>query len=85
MQKHVHADGTPCLEGTQKIPRGFKPCCETFEAGTKACEFDIRFEWWSKPKYWVIRVPDGGSSGLEISYCPYCGSSLNRSAKRKSA
>ena len=85
MQKQTHADGTPCVEGTQNVPRGFIPCCESFEAGTKACEFDIRFEWWPKSKHWVIRVPDGGTSGLEISYCPYCGGNLSERAKRKRA
>jgi hypothetical protein len=77
MSKQLHADGTPCLEGTQKVPRNYEPCCEIFDAGTKACEFDIRFEWWAKLKHWVIRIPDGGSAGMEIAYCPYCGTKLS--------
>jgi hypothetical protein len=41
-----------------------------------ACVFDIRFEWWPKTKQWVIRIADGGSSGLKMSFCPYCGTAL---------
>lgn len=58
------------------MPRGFSPCCKGFDAATKNCEFDIRFEWWSKSKIWVVRVPDGGSSGIRMNFCPYCGKAL---------
>jgi hypothetical protein len=76
MKTNVHADGSRCREGTQKVPRDFRACCERFSAQTSACEFDVRFEWWPKRKSWVICIPDGGESGLEISFCPYCGSDL---------
>jgi len=78
MRNQLHDDGTPCLEGTRQVPRGFQPCCDRFGASTTACVFDIRFEWWPKTKQWVIRIADGGSSGLKMSFCPYCGTAMAR-------
>ena len=76
VRKKKHADGTPCLDGIPSVPRGFKPCCEAFGERTHACVFDIRFEWWSRTKTWVIRVADGGSSGLGIASCPFCSTKI---------
>jgi hypothetical protein len=78
-----HIDGSVCLEGVRSsIPRGYKVCCEVFERCLFACVYDIRFEWWPKSKIWVIRVADGGSSGLVMNFCPYCGAALPKSGRR---
>lgn len=76
MKSSTHVDGTHCEAGTQKIPKDYQPCCGRFGQGTLNCEFDIRFEWWARSKSWVVRIPDGGSSGMDISFCPYCGTKL---------
>jgi len=76
-QSH-HSGGEICLAGTRKVPRGFDPCCARFDLATKACVFDIRFEWWPKTNSWVVRVADGGSSGIDIAFCPYCGTKVSR-------
>jgi len=76
MKHSVHADGSPCVAGTQTIPKNYQPCCKRFAQGTLNCEFDIRFEWWATNNTWVVRLPDGGSSGMDISFCPYCGTKL---------
>jgi len=68
-----------CLEGTKKVPRGFKGCCETFAGHTTTCTFDIRYEWWPKLKTWVIVIDESaGGGGITIGYCPHCGKKLNR-------
>ena len=71
----THPDGSGCLEGVQRVPPGFDSCCAWFEARTFACEFDIRVE--CRARDWVICVPDGGSSGLVIQFCPSCGTPLD--------
>jgi hypothetical protein len=81
-QSH-HPGGEPCLAGKRKVPRGFAACCARFDRATQACAFDIRFEWWPRSKSWVVRIADGGSSGIEFSFCPYCGVNLNRAAAGK--
>ena len=74
---HQHSDGTTCNEGTSSVPEGYTPCCGTFEAHTRACEFDIRYEWWAKDSKWVIAIADtAGGGGIEIGYCPHCGMRL---------
>ena len=78
-----HPNGELCLAGTRKVPRGFIPCCERFDQSTLACTVDIRFEWWSKSASWVVRIADGGSSGQEVAFCPYCGVTLARHAASK--
>jgi hypothetical protein len=76
-QRHSHADGTRCLEGSQRIPRIFKPCCETFAAHTTTCAFDVRYEWWSKSRKWVTVISESaGGGGVRISFCPHCGRRL---------
>src|SRR5687767_12269707 len=83
--KSHHPGGEPCLAGERKVPRGFSACCSRFDHATQACTYDIRFEWWARSKSWVVRAADGGSSGLKVSYCPFCGEQLSRiaTAKRK--
>lgn len=83
--KSHHPGGEPCLAGKRKVPRAFSACCSRFDDATQACIFDIRFECWPRSKSWVVRVADGGSSGLELSFCPFCGENLNSAAtiKRK--
>jgi len=75
MGKSTHSDGSDCLEGVQRVPLGFDACCAWLEARTLACEFDIRIE--CRGQDWVICVPDGGSSGLVIRWCPSCGARLD--------
>ena len=82
MKTAHHPDGSICVAGTRRVPRNFSPCCEAFNACTKNCEFDIRFEWWSKSKVWVIRIPDRGSAGSVIQFCPYCGAALQGGEKK---
>jgi hypothetical protein len=73
-----HIDGTPCPEGTQRLPPGDAPlCCEAFRARTFACYFDIRYEYWPDNAGWfVIITPDAGGGGIAINFCPHCGAKL---------
>ena len=78
-----HADGTLCPEGTALLPSRFRACCEFFEAHTRACYFDLRFEWWAKARGWFVAVaPQAGGGGVAIHYCPNCGSALTAKARR---
>lgn len=81
-----HADGTLCPEGTALLPSRFRACCEFFEAHTKACYFDLRFEWWPNSRGWFVAVaPQAGGGGVAIHYCPNCGSALTAKARRAAA
>jgi len=84
-EKSHHPSGELCLAGERKVPRGFSACCSRFDHATQACIYDIRFEWWPRSKSWVVRVADGGSSGIELTFCPFCGENLSYTAavKRK--
>jgi len=74
---HGHSDGTICREGTQSLPEDFVPCCEMFSAHTATCVFDIRYEWWKTSRRWVIAIAESaGGGGIEITYCPHCGTKL---------
>lgn len=80
-----HTDGTICLEGTKSVPRSFVPCCKAFSDHVTACAFDIRYEWWSRQKHWVIAISDSaGGGGIVINYCPHCGSKLTQTPTAKS-
>ncbi len=68
-----HTDGTPCKEGTRRVPRPFRPCCYIFEAHVSICELKVRYEWWPKAGTWVIAL-DG--AGTEMRFCPHCGAEL---------
>jgi hypothetical protein len=83
VKKSKHADGTLCPEGIALLPSRFRSCCEFFESHTRACYFDLRFEWWSKARGWFIAVvPQAGGGGVAIHYCPNCGSALTAQARR---
>jgi hypothetical protein len=74
----THADGSPCFEGVSQTPNRFKTCCDVFEAHTLCCVYDVRYEYWSKSKSWVIAISKlAGGGGVEIHFCPHCGKSLS--------
>ena len=72
----LHADGTVCMEGSQVVPDGFVACCDRFLNSTTACSVDVRFEWWERHDGWYVIIADGGHSGLNFQFCPFCGSRL---------
>lgn len=73
-----HPDGSECLAGTQRVPKGHLPCCEVFEDHTRACAFDVRYEW-SEEHGWVTAISSSaGGGGVAISHCPHCGEQLAR-------
>jgi hypothetical protein len=72
----THPDGSACREGTRRVKRGFTPCCEAFDAHTRTCQYDVRYEWSPGHRTWGIVVCDGGSSLIVIEYCPHCGGRL---------
>jgi hypothetical protein len=76
-----HTDGTRCLEGTRRVPRGFSPCCSVFDLHTTSCAYDIRYEWWQRHRIWVVTIADSaGGGGIEVSFCPHCGGRLQSTA-----
>jgi hypothetical protein len=81
-QPFIHPDGSECREGTQRVPRRWKPCCEVFENHTWACVYDIRYEWFSRHRQWGIAVADGGTSYIILRYCPHCGTELKTRRNR---
>jgi len=79
----LHPDGTSCPEGTRRVPLRFTPCCAEFDARTRACYHDIRFEWWSRPRAWfIIIAPEAGGGGIRVRYCPHCGTALSSKPQR---
>lgn len=75
----LHPDGSMCLEGTSNVPgRGYRPCCDTFEAHLATCANDIRYEYWPRRDRWFVIVADGTGDGIRIRYCPHCGARLRR-------
>ena len=78
-----HTDGSFCPEGTQRIPRTFNPCCDSFLQHTSACYLDIRYEWWPNQRGWFIIIsPSAGGGGIAISYCPHCGAKLSGAVRK---
>jgi hypothetical protein len=76
-QSSLHADGTPCLAGTQQVPENFVSCCADFAGHVALCVSDVRYEWYAKQKIWVIAVgAEAGGGGVEMSYCPHCGAKV---------
>ena len=58
-------------------PPGFVPCCELFGGHLETCAYDIRYEWFPSTKRWVIAIAEvAGGGGIEIKFCPHCGSGL---------
>jgi hypothetical protein len=77
-----YTDGFMCLEGTRRVPRPFRACCNEFAQRTYACVRDIRYEWWARYKNWFIPIAEeAGDGGIAISYCPHCGRKLKGSGK----
>jgi hypothetical protein len=77
----LHADGTPCPEGTGKLPRAFAACCDAFAQHTRSCYVDLRYEWWTRSRAWfIVLAPEAGGGGIRISFCPHCGSDLRAGA-----
>jgi hypothetical protein len=71
----THTDGSPCLEGSSKVPEGWQPCCEVFDDHTRACVYDVRYEWRSTG--WVTAISSSaGGGGITMNFCPHCGASL---------
>lgn len=71
-----HPDGSICKEGTKKVPRKWKPCCENFAHRTTSCDFDIRFEWHKKIGWGITIHESAGGGMIVINYCPHCGVKL---------
>jgi hypothetical protein len=57
----------------------FKHCCDLMEAYL-ASEDAILF-YWPRVREYAIPVHDGGSSGIVITFCPWCGSKLPGSVR----
>lgn len=73
----LHPDGTPCLDGRRRVPRGFTPCCAAFDRLTRNCVYDLRVEWWGRHRRWFVRLPaPTATTGLEVRFCPHCGARL---------
>jgi hypothetical protein len=66
--------GDECEEGTQQVPKKWKPCCEDFERRTKACQYEVRMVWYGRGK-WGVPTPHDGSY-IQFKHCPFCGKSL---------
>ncbi len=78
-----HADGTECKEGTRSVPDGWIPCCEAFAGHVDTCDFDIRYEYWRSRDGWFVAIAESaGGGGIEISYCPHCGTELTGAPSR---
>ncbi|MGH7175403.1 MAG: hypothetical protein ACREGR_03540 [Minisyncoccia bacterium] len=65
-----------CLYGTQKTPKRWKPCCESFEYRVKSCVYDIRYEWFGRGKWGIVLSEIVGGGYIHIKYCPHCGKKL---------
>lgn len=81
--RRTHTDGSLCLEGTQRVPRRFTPCCGHFAARTLACYFDVRYEHWPRHGWLIVISPDAGGGGIRIAYCPHCGAALGKSRRSR--
>jgi hypothetical protein len=76
-ERKTHPDGTPCKEGTRSVPSRHVACCETFAGHLSTCDLDVRYEWWPRPRQWVITIAESaGGGGIVIRYCPHCGAEL---------
>jgi len=50
-----------------------------FADHTQSRVYDVRYEWWSKTRAWVVLISDAaGGGGIAISFCPHCGAALRR-------
>ena len=81
-QKQRHIDGTLCKEGTRSVPPRFRTCCAVFAGHLETCDYDVRYEWWKRQRFWVISIADAaGGGGVVIRYCPHCGAELKPSRR----
>jgi hypothetical protein len=64
------------------LPRGWQPCCSVFEDHTKACYFDVRYEWSSQHGWMNLIAPSAGGGGIVMSFCPHCGIKLFDPSKK---
>jgi hypothetical protein len=72
-----HIDGTRCKEGTRRVPPRFRACCAAFAGHLATCDYDLRYEWWQRQRFWVITIAEAaGGGGVVIRYCPHCGLEL---------
>lgn len=53
------------------------PCCNSLE--NAVFEQAIRFV--GKFREWGIPIPDGGTSFMEVTFCPFCGTKLPSSLR----
>jgi len=71
-----HVTNDECLDGTQRVPKRFKPCCDAFDYRTKSCLYEVRYEKFARGK-WGIRLSDiVGGGWIWIRHCPHCGKKL---------
>jgi len=63
-----------CLEGTQQVPKKWKPCCDSFGYRTSSCQYEVRICWYGRGK-WGIPIPHDNSY-IRINHCPFCGAKL---------
>lgn len=79
-----HSDGSPCLDGVVAVPPGYTPCCPVFEQHTRLCVYDVRYQW-SASTGWVIAIAESaGGGGVQIAFCPHCGTELGSGASMRS-
>src|SRR5688572_7162957 len=80
----LHTDGSPCLEGVPSAPAGYVACCDTFAGHLGICAHDLRYDWWSQERCWVVAVAEGaGGGGIVITFCPHCGGRLKEPASAR--
>lgn len=81
MKRGKHSDGTRCLRGSRRVPKGFKRenlCCNHFGQFLYTCARDLRFEWYEKSRSWMIVLGEEvGGGGIAIDYCPFCGKQIS--------
>jgi hypothetical protein len=74
---NLHPDDTECREGTRSVPDGWLPCCEVFAGHVETCAYDLRYEFRTQANHWFVAIPESaGGGGVEIGWCPHCGSFL---------
>jgi len=48
-----------------------------FAGHVDTCDYDVRYEWWKRQRFWVITIAESaGGGGVVIRYCPHCGAEL---------
>jgi hypothetical protein len=62
-------------ECCKKMEHDLKATCD-IHAFRKDCP-DMLVDYHKSSGSYVLMIHDGGSSGITISYCPWCGTKLN--------